>query len=90
MNYIYKQIDSYKHAAIATLDPSKAFYYLDHKLLLHELKKLGLTKPTHFWMKSYLENLNQETEFKNSISSIGITNGGVPIEYSMGYPNAPL
>ena len=78
LNHIYKEIDSNKYAAIVTLDLSKAFDCLDHKLLLHKLKKLGLTEPTLLWMKSYLENRNQVTKFKNFISSTGITNTGVP------------
>ena len=78
LNYIFREIDSKNHAAIVTLDLSKAFDCLNHKLLLLKLKKLGLTDTTLNWMKSYLENRTQVTKFKNFTSTTGTTSTGVP------------
>ena len=78
LNYIFQEIDAKNHAAIVTLDLSKAFDCLNHRLLLQKLKKLGLTDTSLNWMKSYLENRTQVTRFKNFTSNIGTTSTGVP------------
>ena len=76
--HIYQQMDSKQHAALISLDLSKAFDCLNHKLLLHKLKKLGLENSTLNWMENYLKNRKQVTKFKNFTSDISTATTGVP------------
>ena len=78
INHIHQEIDSKKHAALITLDLSKAFDLINHKLLLQKLLNLGLHKSTLSWIKAYLSNRTQVTKFKNFTSKIETTSTGVP------------
>ena len=78
LNHIYKAIDSKQHAALVSLDLSKAFDCLNHKLLLQKLEYLGLHNSTIGWMSSYLQNRTQVTKFKHYTSKSSPTSTGVP------------
>ena len=60
------------------LDLSKAFYTIDHTILLHKLKYYGLEDSTLRLFESYLKNRKQYTEIEESKSEILPLTIGVP------------
>ena len=71
-------IDIKRWTAIASLDLSKAFDSISHKLLLKKLFKLGLSRNTTSWISSYLTNRTQVTKFKHFTSEKATILSGVP------------
>lgn len=78
LTYIYSLIDKKKLTAIISLDLSKAFDSIDHKLLLKKLSKLGLGENAVQWVESYLTNRKQITKFKKFKSTEEIVHSGIP------------
>ena len=64
--------------AIVSLDLSKAFDSINHKLLLQKLENLNVNHDSIKYIKSYLENRNQITKFSNFISNEEKIKSGVP------------
>lgn len=84
LNYVYALVDKGRRAAIASLDLSKAFDSISHKLILKKLANLGLDRNSIMWIKSYLTNRKQVTKFKNFISKEGNISSGIPQGSIMG------
>ena len=78
VNYLYKLMDLKRLTAIISLDLSKAFDSINHKLILHKLSKLGLSENTLLWIKSYLSNRKQRTKFESFLSKEDYVITGVP------------
>ena len=76
--HIYHLIDTKQHAALISLDLSKAFDCLNHNLLLLKLKNLGLKISTIKWMENCLKNRKQITKFKNFMSNVSTTKQASP------------
>ena len=77
-NYVYRLLDKKKLTAIISLDLSKAFDSINHKLLLNKLRKLGLNEAAVMWVKSYLSNRKQITKFRNFTSQEEAIFSGIP------------
>ena len=75
---IYTALDNKKIIAIASLDLSKAFDSISHKLLLKKLPGLGFGNHTVDWIDSYLSNRVQKTKFENFISNSAKVESGIP------------
>ena len=78
LNLIYEKLDNKKMVAIVSLDLSKAFDSINHKLLVQKLENLNLNVPSIKFIKSYLENRKQITKFSNYISNEEKIKSGVP------------
>ena len=78
MSDLYKNLDQKLYVAVAKLDLSKAFDSISHDLLLQKMQSLGMENPTIKWLKSYLSNRKQITQFKNYTSTNEIVKSGVP------------
>ena len=75
---LYELMDQKKHAAIISLDLSKAFDSISHDLLLNKLSKMGIGESSILWIKSYLTNRHQVTKFKEFTSTEQLIKAGVP------------
>ena len=84
VNKIYKLIENKKFSAVVSLDLSKAFDSISHKLILKKLAKLGMADKTIKWVKSYLTNRKQITKFKNYKSTQAEVKSGIPQGSIMG------
>ena len=60
------------------LDLSKAFYTLDHKIMLYKLKYYEVTGPALELLRSYLSDRKQYVEFENVKSDSSNIKTGVP------------
>ena len=78
INHVYNLLENKKHTAIASLDLSKAFDSIDHKLILKKLTNLGLKTEAVLYIKSYLANRKQVTKFQNFTSKEEIVQSGIP------------
>ena len=78
INHIHQALDNKQHAALISLDLSKAFDCLNHQLLLQKLENLGLEKTSLSWMTSYLTNRVQVTKFQHFTSTQATPKTGVP------------
>ena len=78
LNHIYKKLDSNFFTAIVSVDLSKAFDSINHKILLKKLKNFGFENSAIQWISSYLTNRRQTTQFKRFESKEEITTAGVP------------
>ena len=59
-------------------DISKAFDRLWHRGLLEKLKSYGICGNLLLWIKNYITGRKQKVVIKNSESTIGVLNAGVP------------
>ena len=78
INHVYNLLENKKHTAIASLDLSKAFDSINHKLILKKLANLGLKTEAVLYIKSYLANRRQMTKFQNFTSNEEIVQSGIP------------
>ena len=62
----------------ALLDLRKAFYTIDHNILLGKLQYYGFRGITSTWFSSYLSDRKQTTEIAGRISEQAYINCGVP------------
>ena len=60
------------------LDFAKAFEKVDHGVLLHKLKQLGITRKLGNWLLSFLSNRNHLVRIPGGVSSDGSVLSGVP------------
>ena len=77
-NYIYRLLDNKKLIAIASLDLSKAFDSISHKLILKKLAAFGIGRSTVYWIESYLTRRIQTTKFKKYTSKEETVLSGIP------------
>jgi hypothetical protein len=78
LNHIYQLLDRKLFSAIVSMDLSKAFDSINHKLLLKKLATFGLAKSSISWIKSYLTNRKQTTKFKRYKSKEETVLSGIP------------
>ena len=71
-------MDSGRLTGAVFLDLSKAFDTVDHNLLLHKLKSVGLSEVTVNWFQSYLANRKQRTSVGDTLSVAAPITVGVP------------
>ena len=71
-------MDSGRLTGAVFLDLSKAFDTVDHNLLLHKLKSVGLSEDTVNWFQSYLANRKQRTSVGDTLSVAVPITVGVP------------
>ena len=67
-----------KHSIIASLDYSKAFETLDHKILLNKLAALNMSESALSWFTSYLANRRQCVKYNAALSDYEQIEFGVP------------
>ena len=67
-----------KHSIIASLDYSKAFDTLDHKILLNKLAALNMSESALSWFTSYLANRRQFVKYNAVLSDYEQIEFGVP------------
>ena len=63
---------------VVYLDFEKAFDKVDHGVLLHKLRSLGITNTLGKWIHSFLTNRSQVVAIKGAISQITEVVSGVP------------
>ena len=63
---------------IVYLDTKKCFDSIDHKILLHKLKRYGVVDIENKWFNSYLNNRSQKVFINNDYSEPGALKSGVP------------
>ena len=73
-----KAMDSRKLVGSVLLDLSKAFYLVDHELLLSKIDKYHVTNTSQEWFKSYLRNRTQRCYINGSLSDSLVLARGVP------------
>ena len=77
VKHIYSALNNKKIFGAACLDISKAFDCIHHKLLLHKLKKMGLSDMSLVWFESYLTRTQQ-------LIYDGITSDCIPVRSGIG------
>lgn len=60
------------------LDLSKAFHFVDHKLLLQRTNCIGVGEMAMNWCKNFLSDRNQSVSVENSTSASLMAHKGVP------------
>ena len=77
-DYIYESMNEGKFAAGLFIDLSKAFDYIDHKILLQKLEHYGFRGEIGKLLQSYLMNRTFYTMVGNAKSTEGKIRNGVP------------
>ena len=77
-DYVYTSLNSKQSTIAVCLDFSKAFYTVNHKILMSKLLNNAVRGVMHHWFKSYLSNRKQYVSVKNCSSSISNIRLGVP------------
>ena len=78
LNSIYTAIKN-KNISIATyIDFSKAFDTVPHDILIKKLELYGIKNRNLDWIKNYLNERKQKTNFNNIYSELASTIVGVP------------
>ena len=78
MNDLIKIVDDGKCDILIMLDLSAAFDTVDHGLLLHDLKSIGIKGNALKWFESYLSNRYITVVISNEKSEMRRLNMGVP------------
>ena len=77
-NHLYEAIDTKKLIGVLMLDLNKAFDSIQHAALLNKLRVLGLTDEALSWVKSYLDDRQQQVFINSSLSTPITIIHGVP------------
>ena len=77
-------VDDQKITCGIFLDFSKAFYTINHYILLKKLYKYGIRGLPHAWFSSYITNRKQYVKVGNTESSLKTITCGVPQGYTLG------
>lgn len=75
---ILSNMDNGSLTGAVFIDLSKAFDTVDHELLVHKLRSLGLDDICIQWFISYLGSRNQVTSVASTLSSSAAVTVGVP------------
>jgi hypothetical protein len=75
---IYQNLDNHEFTVGIYLDLQKAFYTVNHDILLYKLNNYGIRGVTHKWFRSYLTNRKQFTTLAGACSEIRSVTTGVP------------
>uniref|UniRef100_A0A8C2EK04 Reverse transcriptase domain-containing protein n=1 Tax=Cyprinus carpio TaxID=7962 RepID=A0A8C2EK04_CYPCA len=78
LNDIIGSVDQGDYCASLFIDLSKAFDTVDHEILLHRLRSVGLSKHVIFWFKNYLINRTQCVQAEGINSGLLEIVKGVP------------
>ena len=65
-----KSFEKREYVSGVFIDLKKAFYTVNHKILLHKLKLYGINGTCLEWFKSYLSNQNQCIDVYNKINDV--------------------
>ena len=74
----YMNLDRKMFNLAVLVDLKKAFYTVDHQILLRKLELYGIKEEALTLLKSYLTNRNQKCQIKNSFSTERLIKCGVP------------
>ena len=69
LDKIYNSIDTGDAVGVLFVDLSKAFYSIDHKIMIDKLGRLGFRRSSIKWFEPYLDNRKQMTKVNSSIST---------------------
>ena len=72
------------------IDLKKAFYTVDHKILLHKLDHYGFRGVINKWFSSYLQGRTQATQTDSYISATNDITCGVPQDSALGLLLFPI
>ena len=75
---ITSALDKKKSTISVFIDLKKAFYTIDHALLLAKLRHYGVRGVAKYWLSSYLENMMQYVSFGDTDSILRNVICGVP------------
>ena len=75
---ITKALDEEKYAASLFLHLSKAFYIVNHSILLSKLDLYGIRGNENQWFRSYLSNRKQKVFVNGVESNLLLLNSGIP------------
>jgi len=78
VNTISTAIDGGGRCDLVSMDISKAFDTVDHRLLIHKLTRYGLPSNIIDWYCSFLQDRKQQVIVNNSLSPISKITSGVP------------
>ena len=80
LNKITTTLDNnnYLYALTFFLDLSKAFYTVNHSVLLSKLAFCGIENVENLWFRSYLQNRKQRVSANGHLSEYALLNSGVP------------
>ena len=78
LDFILKSLDAKISVIRLYIDFSKAFDYLDHKILPEKLFLIGFRGISHIWLSSYLTNRFQYVEISGCKNNMHMLNKGVP------------
>jgi len=67
----YSAIDRGEYVGAIFLDLAKAFYCVDHSILLQKLVCYGVGDSTHLWLRSFLSNRTQQVIYNGCLSASG-------------------
>ena len=81
---LLNNMDQKEISVILPLDMSKAFDGIRHDLMLHKLRKAGVSESARAWFRSYLSQRQQVVKFQNTVSHPLFLTVGVPQGSIMG------
>jgi hypothetical protein len=71
-NIVLKAINQKMHVGVIFCDLSKAFDYINHKILLAKLHCYGIQGTGENWFRSCLTNRKQKVQIKSSTATINL------------------
>ena len=71
-------IESNKNADVIYLDLSKAFDKVNHSILMHKIKQIGINGKVSSWINSFLSNRMQQVVIDGATSNPEKVLSGVP------------
>ena len=76
LKFVYSSLNHRKHIGTVCLDVAKAFDCIHHDILLHTMKRIGLSDMTVRWFKSYLTRC-QTVKYQNVVSDVSRVKTGI-------------
>lgn len=77
ISHIYSKLDKNRTVIGLFLDIKKAFYSVDHSILLSKIKKYGIRGNANNLINTFLENRIQQVRLSDSLSDYIILNNGI-------------